>query len=92
MAKVTSQMLLDLFDAGIVIHRAWIMPDRYWEYTVVPAGCITGTGKDIATRSTLSAAYNAARKYLSAQQSMHADQKRAGSKSKRLSTSATSGR
>jgi len=71
MAKVTPQMLVDLFNEGIVIHRAWIMPEGRWEYTVVPAGCTTQSNRDIATRYSLSAAYNAARKYLSAQQSVH---------------------
>jgi len=63
--KITPLMELELFERGIVIHRAWISPVEGYEYTVLPVGCITGHGHDIATRKSLSAAYNAARKHLS---------------------------
>jgi hypothetical protein len=65
--KITPPMLLDLFEKGLVIHRAWIVPGKYWEYSVQKAGETTRE-PSIATRLSLSAAYNAAVRYLSAHQ------------------------
>ena len=63
--KITPQMLLDLFDRGVVIHQAWIMPGSYWEYTVNRVGETT-RNPSIATRHSLLAAYNAAIRHLEA--------------------------
>jgi hypothetical protein len=64
--KITPQMISELFENGIVIHRAWIMPPGCWEYSVQHAGETT-YDPSIATRTSLSAAYNAAVRHLSAQ-------------------------
>ena len=64
--KITSQMLVELFEKGIVIHRAWLGPVEKWEYSVQHVGETTAD-KSIAIRRSLSAAYNAATNHLSAQ-------------------------
>jgi hypothetical protein len=60
---VTPQMEQELFERGLVIRRAWIMPGSCWEYYVAKVGDIRSPS--IAIRSTRQAAYNAAIRYLS---------------------------
>lgn len=68
--KVTPQDEVDLFERGLIIRRAWIMPPGCWEYSVCRVGVTTA--KDcIATRSTRQAAYNAAIKHLAASHPAH---------------------
>ena len=54
--SITVQEEQELFDKGVVIRRAWIMPDRKWEYYASPVGDLKNT---IAIKSTSRAAYNA---------------------------------
>lgn len=62
MKKVTPQMEQELFERGLVIRRAWIMPPGQWEYYVARVGDIRSPS--IAIRSTRQAAYNAAIRWL----------------------------
>ena len=59
--SITVQEEQELFDKGVVIRRAWIMPDRKWEYYASPVGDLKNT---IAIKSTSRAAYNAANRWL----------------------------
>ena len=61
--KVTPQMEQELFERGLVIRRAWIMPPGNWEYYVAKVGDVWSPS--IAIRSTRQAAYNAAIRWLS---------------------------
>ena len=57
---ITFPQEMDLFEKGLVIRRAWIMPPGEWEYSVAEIGSL----KDIAIRSTRCAAFNAGTKWL----------------------------
>ena len=57
---VTIPEEIELFDKGLVIRRAWIMPPGEWEYSVAEVGSL----KDIAIKSTRRGAFNAGLKWL----------------------------
>ncbi|HEU4345382.1 MAG TPA: hypothetical protein VFU31_27840 [Candidatus Binatia bacterium] len=70
MKTVTPQMEQELFERGLVIRRAWIMPPGQWEYYVARVGDIRSPS--IAIRTTRVAAYNAAIRWLATEAAQRA--------------------